>query len=99
MKSVFAICTFITLSFAFNAKAADSRIKDCDKPDCSDETWMMRAEKRSHYCEEVTESYVICNGERYEKATSTNDNLKRDMKRVEPYVNPARRKILESSPR
>lgn len=37
-------------------------------------------------CEEITESYVICHGNRYELVKNSNSSLKRDMKKIEDTI-------------
>lgn len=47
-------------------------------------------EKLAHKktCEEITESYVICNGNRYVLDIKNDDRLKRDIKQIEERISP-----------
>jgi hypothetical protein len=42
-------------------------------------------------CEEVTEQYTVCNGVRYVVDLKNNDGLKRDVKKIESYVEPGKK--------
>lgn len=44
---------------------------------------MSKFEDKSSPCEEVTDTYVVCNGERFEKSKAVNESLKRDLKKIE----------------
>ena len=39
-----------------------------------------------HSCEEVTEQYVICNGAKYIRDLKDNEGLKRDVRKIEIYL-------------
>jgi hypothetical protein len=45
-----------------------------------------KAENINKNCEEVTQQYVVCNGDRYILDVKNSDGLKRDMKQIEEYI-------------
>ncbi|MDO9181660.1 MAG: hypothetical protein Q7U04_04590 [Bacteriovorax sp.] len=54
----------------------------------------------SNKCEEVTESYAICNGDRYERVRSVRNNLKRDVKRINDFIQQSEKlKNSEAAPK
>jgi hypothetical protein len=90
-EAEYKACLKISSPKKIEVNKGNPSIKDCESMNVKGyeaeyKACLIISTKAASNCEEVTEQYAICNGVRYVLDLKNNDSLKRDIKKIEDYI-------------